>query len=527
MKIEYLKKYAFVLSLGISWGFFVNRQNLKAVEANPPNVQKAPLVNSIIAQGTWNTSKWTLTKEGADYVLHFQAGKLGAGSLKNCLPDISKWPQYPTKVVFDPGVVANANSSYLFDIDFYNVKEIQGLNNLDFSQVENMDGMFVGVPLKSVDLSNWNLSNVKSASQLFFRCNLLEEVNLGNWDNANVDLNGLFGETRVLARITMGPKATINPHNDDYIWWSLTHPVGVKIPGTNKVTTSANWVALNGPDKDKVYTQDELVNSKRQETVTYEWDSTQNYPETKAVTRTINIHQPNGNVKTQSQTAMLNRQYILSSDGSDKSTPWSSDTWESITLPQFAGYAPSQEQVEAQIVDYRTEDETIDIFYDETLQKITVEYVHEGKVVGTQEFSGYAGDSLNPHYRAPKNYQLVTSGPKTLTFKTTAQKIQVAVEPQITRTNETKTLTRTVNIFLPNGKVDTTRQVVVLKRTVKFNRVTKAKQYSSWSTGIWEAVTVPKFEDYSPDLPAVPEKRVTSQDFNQVVNVHYRKNSGI
>ena len=41
--------------------------------------------------------------------------------------------------------------------------------------------------------------------------------------------------------------------------------------------------------------------------------------------------------------------------------------------------------------------------------------------------------------------------------------------------------------------------------------------------GIWEAVAVPEFENYSLDLTAVLEKRVTSQDFNQVVNVHPQK----
>ncbi|NUF98162.1 hypothetical protein GYW21_05020 [Lactobacillus mellis] len=32
---------------------------------------------NIIAQGTWGTSKWDYTQEGADYILHLHAGTLG------------------------------------------------------------------------------------------------------------------------------------------------------------------------------------------------------------------------------------------------------------------------------------------------------------------------------------------------------------------------------------------------------------------------------------------------------------------
>ena len=44
--------------------------------ANTPTSSEQPNTN-IIAQGTWGTSKWDYTQEGADYILHLYAGTLG------------------------------------------------------------------------------------------------------------------------------------------------------------------------------------------------------------------------------------------------------------------------------------------------------------------------------------------------------------------------------------------------------------------------------------------------------------------
>lgn len=524
VKTKHLKESAVALTLGLGFSFLINQQNPEAAEVKPVANQKvqpakSPVAtkeatNGLVAEGTWNTSKWELTQEGEAYTLHFHAGKLGAGAISGALPDNAIPYNAKVKVILDSGVVANEDSSNLFH---FNVDQIEGLANLDVSQVTNMEGMFGYNYLKSVDLSQWDMSKVETAEAMFYGSWDLEEVNFGNWDNAKVNINGILAKNGNLCRITMGPKMTLKNEQNIYSYFYE----GVQIPGTNKVATSRNWVALNGPDKDKVYTPRELVNSTRTETVTYEWDSTKNYPETKAVTRTINIHQPDGSVKTQSQTAMSSRQVKLSSDGSDQTTPWSKDTWSQVVLPHFDGYEPSQKQVEAQTIDGNTKDQTLDIFYDETLQKITIQYVYNNAVVGQQELSGYAGDEIRPHYRAPKNYKIAKAGPKTINVGTKDQMLQVAVVPQVMRTNETKTLTRTVNIHQPDGKVETTRQVVVLTRAVNVNLVTGEKKYHQWNTGIWESIEVPGIGSHKPNIDEVPEKQVTSSDTDQVVNIYY------
>ncbi len=87
----------------------------------------------------------------------------------------------------DGGVVANPNSKNLFS-SFVNVKEINGLENLDTSNVTNMNSMFklCWWNLKKLDLSKWDTSKVTSMHEMFFMCERLETLDLSNWNTRNV-----------------------------------------------------------------------------------------------------------------------------------------------------------------------------------------------------------------------------------------------------------------------------------------------------------------------------------------------------
>ncbi|WP_427846153.1 mucin-binding protein, partial [Bombilactobacillus mellifer] len=45
---------------------------------------------------------------------------------------------------------------------------------------------------------------------------------------------------------------------------------------------------------------------------------------------------------------------------------WSTDNWDAIQIPVFAGYTASQDQVAAQLVTDQDSDQTVDVYYTPT-----------------------------------------------------------------------------------------------------------------------------------------------------------------
>ena len=81
------------------------------------------------------------------------------------------------------------------------LKSVGDLSNWDVSNVEDMYHMFGGCPqLTSVgDLSNWNVSRVRDMSAMFFNCKQLKSIgDLSNWDVSNVErMNFMFNNSGI------------------------------------------------------------------------------------------------------------------------------------------------------------------------------------------------------------------------------------------------------------------------------------------------------------------------------------------
>ncbi len=93
------------------------------------------------------------------------------------------------------GVNANPNSSYLFYLfsdftsgnGFSSLKEINGLENLDTSNVIDMGHMFYECnELTSANVSGWDTSKVTNMEYMFNNCKKLETIDVGNWNTSNV-----------------------------------------------------------------------------------------------------------------------------------------------------------------------------------------------------------------------------------------------------------------------------------------------------------------------------------------------------
>ena len=91
---------------------------------------------------------------------------------------------------------------------FYNydaLKQIEGLEYLNTSEVKDMSGMFSDcATLTSLDLKNFNTKNVTDMSSMFSGCAALMSLDLKNFNTKNVtDLNGMFSHCAALTSIDL------------------------------------------------------------------------------------------------------------------------------------------------------------------------------------------------------------------------------------------------------------------------------------------------------------------------------------
>ena len=83
------------------------------------------------------------------------------------------------------------------------LKSVGDISNWNVSKVKNVMSMFYGCEqLKSVgDLSNWDVSNVKYMNNMFINCHNLKSVgDLSNWDVSDVkdeDMNHMFDNSGI------------------------------------------------------------------------------------------------------------------------------------------------------------------------------------------------------------------------------------------------------------------------------------------------------------------------------------------
>ena len=75
-----------------------------------------------------------------------------------------------------------------------NIKSLD-ITNWDTSNVTNMSDMFRGCAyLTSIDVSKWNTSNVTNMSLMFNGCTYLTSIDVSNWDTSNVtNMSYMFG----------------------------------------------------------------------------------------------------------------------------------------------------------------------------------------------------------------------------------------------------------------------------------------------------------------------------------------------
>jgi len=93
---------------------------------------------------------------------------------------------YTLYIQADGKIKANPNASYYFSNKNGTSFLVEGLENLDTTLVEDMSYMFNKYQGTGLDLSNWNVENVKTMYGMFFGSNKVTTLNLANWNTKSL-----------------------------------------------------------------------------------------------------------------------------------------------------------------------------------------------------------------------------------------------------------------------------------------------------------------------------------------------------
>lgn len=264
------------------------------------------------------------------------------------------------------------------------------------------------------------------------------------------------------------------------------------------------------------------------------------------LTRTINVYQPDGTVKTITQTVTRSRTATV--DEITKAVSygaWTPAQW-NVYIPMVpAGYTASQSPVLSHVLDANQQDETVDVTMTANPQTVTVQYVDSTDpttVVSHQVLSGHTNETVAVPTALPAGWQAVddTQVPTTVTLTADDHQVVtivinhrvVTVTPDQPKTTDDalpnnptahyptgvshddliSTQTRDVVIKQPGQVPQTVHQTGTSTRTAVVDEVTGAVTYGDWTSVILNAVNIPIVPGYTADIKQVPSVTITGHD---------------
>ncbi len=194
-----------------------------------------------VGYAQWDSENKTLTFSGGTsvpegaYELNTGANTPGWNSLKSTC----------TKVVFDDSFKYIAPTScYQWFYNFTSLETIEGIKNLNTSEVTDMSSMFSGCSsLTSLDLSNFNTSNVESMSYMFYNCSKLTSLNLSSFNTSKVkDMTIMFYNCSRLTSLDLSNFNTSNVTSMSYMFYNCQSLTSLDLSkfDTSKVTNLSN-----------------------------------------------------------------------------------------------------------------------------------------------------------------------------------------------------------------------------------------------------------------------------------------------
>lgn len=153
--------------------------------------------------------------------------------------------------------------------------------------------------------------------------------------------------------------------------------------------------------------------------------------------------------------------------------------------------------------------------------------------------NGDSGKAFNIDMTVPDNYALAPGVeiPTSVTLHDQPVSQQISLvhkhhvyhpgDPNSDQYGLTQDIVRTINVHNPKtNKVDVTKQDAKLTRNVDVDLVNGHRQYTSWTTGNWDAFTTPDVIGWTPDNPGVSAQPVKDGDKDQTIDINYTRDTG-
>ena len=248
----------------------------------------------------------------------------------------------------------------------------------------------------------------------------------------------------------------------------------------------------------------------------------------KTVVRTIKVTIPDGKTTTTKQTVKLNRVAVVDEvTGQVTYSKWSLGELDRYDVPVVDGYTPSQDRVNMEVANSETKDSVVEITYAPNGQSINITYVDDdkgGATVKSYILAGKTDETVKTGIEIPDGYEVDGQVPNEYSFKAKDNAdITVHLKHKLDKGTETKTVSRIVEITLPDGQTKTIKQEQTLKRSKTTDLVTGDVVYGEWSKGEFDEVVVPEIDGYKPSQAKVESKVVDGASSDQVVKVTYEK----
>lgn len=130
---------------------------------------------------------------------------------------------------------------------FIGLKTIEGIENLNTSDVTTMNGMFeMCANLESLDVSNFDTRNVTDMKTMFMACQKLKSIDLSNFDTHNVtDMNSMFLQCTGLTSLDVSKFNTKNVTDMDLMFFNCNKLTTLDVSNfnTQKVTDMGSMFA--------------------------------------------------------------------------------------------------------------------------------------------------------------------------------------------------------------------------------------------------------------------------------------------
>lgn len=202
-----------------------------------------------------------------DALLSSRTGTTYDLSTGNNTPGWSATSSAVTNVVFDASFTnARPQSTYRWFRDMGNLSSINGIENLNTSQVTTMSEMFYGcTQLENLDLTGFNTSYVKDMSSMFRDCSALTRLDLTGWSTYLVtSMSNMFANCSALKAIYVNnlwsAKASASSNNMFYNCTQLVGGYGTPYDESNVDATYARIDASDSPGYLRNHSQEHTVN---------------------------------------------------------------------------------------------------------------------------------------------------------------------------------------------------------------------------------------------------------------------------